>query len=154
MDYTTETGDGMMMNTMMGMKGRFLCNIKSGNLHFRCIYYWCSSQKAHKHFNIFHLKHKAVLTPKLSHPSLPGPSPIDSKEWYHDKSVGLHDTILFWHMDCCPLLPISPDLGPSSAHAYQSITDMVHVNMGQLCSRSTKVFSQISVSPCCRDTCL
>lgn len=143
-----------MANTMMGMKGRFLCNIKSGNLHFCCIYYWCLSQKAHKHFNIFHLKHKAVSTLKLSHPSLPGPSPVDSGEHYHDQSVGLHDKILScWNrLLSIERLPIGPDLGPSSAHAYQSVRDMVHVNMGQLCSRSTKGISQMSVSPSRRDT--
>ena len=84
------------------------------------------------------MKHKAETTLKLSHPSLPGPSPVDS-ERYHDQSVGLHDKILSGLLST-ERLPTSPgDLGPNSDHAYQSITDMVHVNMGQLCSRSTKV---------------
>lgn len=55
-----------MENTIMGMTGRSLCNIKSGNLQFCCIYSWCLSQKAHKHFlplfSFFPIwKHEAVI---------------------------------------------------------------------------------------------
>lgn len=72
-------------------------------------------QKAHKHFNIFHLKHKAVSTLKLSHPSLPGPSPVDSEEHCHDRSVGLHDKILLYHLY----------YRPSRGYQYAQIWDQV-----------------------------
>lgn len=75
-----------MANTMMGMTGRFLCNIKSGNLHFCCIYYWCLSQKAHKHFAVifffclvFISNMKRYQHWNRNHPSLPDPSPVDGE---------------------------------------------------------------------------
>lgn len=60
-----------------------------------------------------------------------GPSPVNSEEQYCDQNVVLHDKILDGLLSIMRL-PLSPDGGPSLAHAYQSIADMAHVNMGQL----------------------
>lgn len=142
----------VMANTMMGMKGRFLCNIKSGKLHFCCIYYWCLSQKAHKHFNIFHFQHKAVSTLKLSHPSLPGPSPVDGEERFHDQSVAwIRSSFVIWiivHRE----VTNEPGQRTKSGQRFSE-----HYRYGP-CQHGTALFmkhqgiSQISVSPCCRDT--
>lgn len=125
----------------------FYATFKSGNLHF-CIYYWCLSQRRIHNLTL-HLKHKAVSTLKLSHPSLTGPSPVDSEEPW-SKYV-LHDKILYqWtvvHQEVTSKSRLEARFGPCLPE---------HSRYGpcqhrQLFPRSTKV-SVISVSPCCRET--
>lgn len=116
-------------------------------LAFSSIYFWCSSQKAHKHFKYcFSLLWSSINTKTASSQFCLCKALLIARNNVMIKVYSCMITsffillfffLLLLHLCCCP----------SSGHQKaQRMTDKVHASWGQLCPMSTKVW----VSPCCK----
>lgn len=143
----------------MGMTGRSLCNIKSGNLQFCCIYSWCSSQKAHKHFfchyyfSFFPFENmKRLTTREIEPPSqFAWCEPCEWREEHHrddqsdnqcgvcmKKSSCLFVCLFFCHFDSRPFGGHQSAPDKFSPRFAEANIDMFRVSVGRLSSQSAE----------------